>query len=293
MSASGRLHPSAWPSMADRRITLELVADVPGRHRAYVVAAEPGVVAGMSLVDPAAAPDPAGEWHALRADGERVQDGDRLVEVTGSAWEIAVAGDHVLGSLGVAGGLARRAIDLRDAAPAGLAIACGAWKKWPAAMKPVLRAALDVAGVTHRLVAGEFVYVDKNVVRLLGGVGPAVRRGCQLGHGPVAVQVDGVAEARDAVAAGCGIIMVDTGSLADLAEVHAALQRHDDRSRVLLAFGGGVTVDTLEAARESGADIVDIGRSILDAPLWDLRLEVAIDASDPVDTLSGKTYQSS
>lgn len=260
--------------MTVRRITLELVESVAGRHRAFVVAAEPGVMAGGALLRSADAPDPAGVWTVLRAEGEHVGEGEQLVEVTGSAWEIAVAGDHVLGSLGVAGGLARRALDLRDAAPAGLGIACGAWKKWPAAMKPVLRAALDVAGITHRLVDGEFVYIDKNIVRLLGGVEPAVRRGVELGHGAVAVQVDGVDEALAAVTAGCGIVMVDTGSVADLAEVHDALQRQGMRNLVRLAFGGGVTSETLSLARDAGADIVDIGRSILDAPLWDLRLEV-------------------
>ena len=260
--------------MAVRRITLELVSSLPGRHRALVVAAEPGVVAGIALVAATDLPEPAGNWTHLRADGDLVSAGEPLVEVTGSAWEIAVAGDHVLGVLGVAGGLAQRAIELRDAAPAGLDIACGAWKKWPAAMKPVLRAALDVAGVTHRLVDGEFVYIDKNIVRLLGGVEPAVRRGIELGHGPVAVQVDGVPEALAAVTAGCGIVMVDTGSLADLAEVNDALRRQGDRDSVRLAFGGGVTAATLHAAHLAGADIVDIGRSILDAPLWDLRLEV-------------------
>lgn len=260
--------------MTARRITFELVDGVPGRHRAHVVAAEPGVMAGGALLRSAETPDPAGEWTVLRADGDRVDEGDRLVEVTGTAWELAVAGDHVLGTVGVAGGLARRALELRDAAPAGLSIACGAWKKWPAAMKPVLRAALDVAGITHRLIDGEFVYIDKNIVRLLGGIEPAVSRGVALGHGPVAVQVTGVAEALAAVAAGCGIVMVDTGSSADLAAVHDALLVAGLRSSVQLAFGGGVTSGSLAELHRRGAEIVDIGRSILDAPLWDLRLDV-------------------
>ena len=260
--------------MTVRRITRELVSSVSGRHRALVTATEPGLVAGMALLRPDGSPDPAGEWHPLRTDGDRCRTGDHLVEVVGSAWEIAVAGDHVLGVLGVAGGLARRASELRAAAPAELAIACGGWKKWPASMKPVLRAALDVAGISHRLVDGDFVYIDKNVVRLLGGVPAAVESGRHLEHGPVAVQVETVDEAIDAVAAGAGVVMVDTGVIADLADVHAALIERGSRAEVLLAFGGGVTERLLFEARRVGADIVDIGRAVLDAPLWDLRLEV-------------------
>ncbi|MET0448187.1 MAG: hypothetical protein ABW004_07255, partial [Aeromicrobium sp.] len=177
-----------------RRITQELLVGVSGSHRALVTAAEPGVVAGIGLLDAAAAPDPAGRWRALRCDGDRVDAGEPLVEVVGSAWELAIAEDHVLGAIGVAGGLARGGLRMRAAAPPGLRIACGGWKKLPSTLKPVLRAALDVAGITHRLVDGEFVYIDKNVVVLLGGIGPAVRAGRNLGHGPVAVQVRDVAE---------------------------------------------------------------------------------------------------
>jgi nicotinate-nucleotide pyrophosphorylase (carboxylating) len=170
--------------------------------------------------------------------------------------------------------LARRAVELREAAPLGLHIACGGWKKLPAAMKPVLRAALGVAGIGHRLVDGDFVYIDKNVVRLHAGIAPAVRAGIALHHGPVAVQVTDPEQALAAVAAGCGVVMVDTGTIDDLVEVDAALRIAGTRQRVLVAFGGGVTGETLEPAWRAGADIVDIGRSILDAPLWDLRVQV-------------------
>jgi nicotinate-nucleotide pyrophosphorylase (carboxylating) len=257
-----------------RRITEELLAGVRGTRRALVTAAEPGVVAGIGLLDPSVAPDPAGRWRALRSDGDRVETGEPLVEIIGSAWELAVAEDHVLGRIGVAGGLARGGLRLRDVAPPGLRIACGGWKKLPPELKPLLRAALDVAGITHRLVDGEFVYIDKNVVVLLGGIEPAVRAGQQLDHGPVAVQVRNVAESLRAAAVGCQIVMVDTGSLDDLRRVDESLRAAGHRERVQLAFAGGVNETHLVAARAAGADIVDVGRAVLDAPLWDVRMDV-------------------
>jgi nicotinate-nucleotide pyrophosphorylase (carboxylating) len=257
-----------------RRITKELLVELPGTRRALVTAAEPGVVAGIGLLDVDAVPDPAGAWRALRADGDTVDAGEPVVEIEGSAWELAVAEDHVLGALGVAGGLARRGLQLRSVAPAGLQVACGGWKKLPPALKPVLRAALDVAGITHRLVDGEFVYIDKNVVTLLGGIEQAVLRGRSLDHGPVAVQVVNLDEARCAVSAGCGIVMVDTGSLDDLSRIDDALRVDGTRERVRLAFAGGVTETDLVPVRAAGADIVDVGRAVLDAPLWDVRMEV-------------------
>jgi len=267
VTAPARHHP---PPV--RRITEALLASASGPRRGLVVAAEPGVVAGIGLLDPRHAPDPAGSWLPLRRDGEAVDAGGAIVEVTGTAWELAVAEDHVLGTLGVAGGIARAALALRDAAPPGLRVVCGGWKKFPAALKPALRAGLDVAGIGHRLLDGEFVYVDKNVVTQLGGVERAVAAGLRLGHGPVAVQVTGVDDALAAAAAGCGVVMVDTGDLCSLNAVVRHLRTAG--SDVSVAFAGGVGVGDLDAVAASGASIVDVGRAVLDAGLWDLRFVV-------------------
>ncbi len=255
-----------------RRLTRELLEGVPGRWVAHVSATEPGWVAGTALLDPTAAPDSAGIWRLLRAEGARTAAGEPIVEVTGSAWEIAVAEDHVLGVLGFAGGVAARARQLVTVAPPGLRIVCGGWKKLPAALKPALRAGLDVAGVGHRLLERDFVYVAKTVARLHGDVAAATRAAVPLDAGPVAIQVVDVDEALAAARAGCGVVMVDTGRLADVAPVVAALRRAGFDLPV--AFGGGVSAGDLHAALAAGASIVDLGRAILDAPLWDLHLEV-------------------
>ncbi len=255
-----------------RRITQELLAGATGIRRGVVLAAEPGTVAGIGLLDPSLAPDPAGAWVALRRDGDAVEAGTALVEVTGTAWELAVAEDHVLGVLGFAGGVARTALSIRHAAPDGMRVVCGGWKKLPAALKPALRAGLDVAGIGHRLLDDEFVYVDKNVVTQLGGVSAAVAVGRRLGHGPVAVQVMDVDDALRAAEAGCGIVMVDTG---DLDTLHAVVRHlRSAGSDVAVAFAGGVGPGDLDAVAAAGASIVDVGRAVLDADLWDLRFVV-------------------
>jgi nicotinate-nucleotide pyrophosphorylase (carboxylating) len=257
-----------------RRITHELLGDVAGRHRAIVSPTAPGIVAAMGHVVPDAIGEPAGRWTYLHRDGDRVAAGEPLVEIEGTALEIMIASDHVMGGLGVAGGIAARASEIRAAAPRGLAIVCGGWKKLPCAMKPYLRAALDVARVGHRLVNGPFVYIDKNAVRLAGGIEAAASKGRRLNHGPVSLQVESAEEAVRAVRAGAGIVMIDTGVLSDLREGDTALREDGLRDRVLMAFGGGVRCDDLEDVARAGAQIADMGRAVLDAPLWDLRLEV-------------------
>jgi nicotinate-nucleotide pyrophosphorylase (carboxylating) len=263
---------STGPAAAD--IAERLLAGAGGRYRAVIEAGEAGIVAGTGFVDPSSALGPNGTWRLLVAEGDPVANGQPLLELIGEAPRLGVAEDLVLGPLGFASGIAMRATAFRQAAPAGLSIACGGWKKLPVSLKPLLRAGLSAAGVLPRLVEGDFVYVGKNAVIMLGGVDKAIAAGLAVGHGPVAVQVKSEAEAVLAVRSGAGIIMVDTAELADLADVHVALVGLGLREQVRLAFGGGVRLQDLGPAAAAGADAVDVGRAILDAPLFDLRLRV-------------------
>jgi nicotinate-nucleotide pyrophosphorylase (carboxylating) len=156
---------------------------------------------------------------------------------------------------------------------------CGGWKKLPAQLKPLLRVGLDAAGVGHRLLPGDFLYLDKNAVAMLGGVGPAVAAGRRMAVGPVAVQVKERADLVKAAQAGCGAVMVDSGALADLAFAADVLRRYPD---VVLAFGGGVGLEHLASAHALGASVVDVGRGILSSPLLDLRVDVVPGADSKI-----------
>lgn len=265
--------PARQTTAAD--VASSLFASVTGTFTADVVATEPGCAAGMEFLDSSLAPASAGRWQVLVSNGDSLDAGQALLTVSGTATELGVAEDYVMGSLGFACGIATRAKAIAAMCPNDLNIACGGWKKLPAAMKPLLRSALGSAGVLPRLVPGDFVYLSKNAVTLLGNVGAAIDAGRALNRGPVAVQVKNVGEAEFALERGAGIIMVDTGCLKDLEEVHALLQARGRRQELTLAFGGGVKPEQLEAARAAGADTVDIGRAILDAPLLDLRLQIS------------------
>lgn len=258
------------------RLSDELLAGVAGEHRGTVTAGESGLAAGIDLLLDRVWSVSIGILEGLAADGDDVGKGDPLVAVRGSAAELARAEDMILGDLGVACGVATNAAAIRAAAPDNLRIACGGWKKLPSAMKDAVRAGLDAAGVGPRLVEDDFLYVDKNAVRLLGGLEGAARAGAALDVGPVALQVKDPAEALDACQPGVGIIMVDTGDIDDLAAVDQALRKAGRRSGIVLAFAGGVGADDLVDAQIAGAEVVDVGRAILAQPLLDLRFDVAL-----------------
>ncbi|BFM15743.1 nicotinate-nucleotide pyrophosphorylase [Maricurvus nonylphenolicus] len=258
-----------------------LFSSVAGECRAVVEATEAGVIAGLDFIQPekllssdSGQEAHAGHWNIKVQDGQWVEAGEPLIEVIGSATELGITEDYIMGPLGFASGIATRAKVFQDACPEGLTISCGGWKKLPSPLKPLLRAGLVSVGILPRLVDGDFVYLSKNAVLLLGGVGEAIAAGVAMQHGPVAVQVKNVAEAEFAVEAGAGVIMVDTGALEDLAAVHERLSSLGCRDEVTLAFGGGARLEDLQVIRDLGGQAVDVGRDILNAPLFDLRMRV-------------------
>ena len=115
---------------------------------------------------------------------------------------------------------------------------------------------------------------------MFAGIAEVVGRAHSMNGCVVAVQIRGetgpiAGEAAAACSAGARVLMVDTGNVKDLLEVVDAASRHGFRHRVKIAFGGGVTAQRLEEVVSRGADIIDIGRAIIDAPILDFRLDVS------------------
>jgi nicotinate-nucleotide pyrophosphorylase (carboxylating) len=130
-----------------------------------------------------------------------------------------------------------------------------------------------------RLIEEPFVYLDKNYVRMFGSIREIVERARQVDGRTVVVQIRGdtdiiTKEASEAFRAGAGVLMVDTGKIADLLSVVAAARSEGFREDVRIAFAGGVTGLTLDDVIAASADIVDVGRSVIDAPLLDFRFDV-------------------
>ena len=262
--------PAQAPDLRDT-----LFAPLAGRlYDAEITACAAGVLAGARRLSERAA-DIGLAIECLAAEGERVAPGDSVCRVRGNAWEIARAEEMLVGSVAKPSGVATAAAALVDIARGRARVVCGAWKKVPPETRPELRAAIAAGGAAMRILDRPFVYLDKNYVRMLGGVAPAVRRARLVEGRAVVVQLRGETasvadEAALAAAESADVVMVDTGDVADLAAVVARL----GHGHVVVAFGGGVTAATLERAIAAGAEVVDIGRAIIDAPLLDFRFDV-------------------
>jgi nicotinate-nucleotide pyrophosphorylase (carboxylating) len=245
---------------------------------ANLTAAESGILAGITFaLNRASGLGISVLTHI--PDGSDLQPGDCVLSLRGTAEQMARAEEELLGCVGKPSGVATASWRFAGLADGRARIVCGAWKKVAPEIRKQLREAIVIGGACARLVDEAFVYLDKNFVRMFAGITEVVDRAYSMNGRVVSVQIRGETgpiseEAVLACRAGAGVLMVDTGSVKDLREVEEAARRHGFRDRVKIAFGGGVTAERLEEVVAAGADIIDIGRAIIDAPILDFRLDV-------------------
>ena len=68
--------------------------------------------------------------------------------------------------------------------------------------------------------------------------------------------------------------MIDTGRREDIRKVDLILRKKGLRKNVKIAFGGNIQLEDLKEMKKMPVEIVNIGKSIVDAPLLNMRMDV-------------------
>ncbi len=256
-----------------------LFAPVEGRvFRFKIRAREEGIFSGSAALSRGAA-ELGLEVLSVLPEGSLLVPGTAVLSAQGDADGVARAEEMLVGLVGKPSGVATAAGAMVKAAGRARVV-CGAWKKVSPAVRPELRQAIATGGARIRISDRPFTYLDKNYVRMLGSIGRAVDRAKSFEPDRlVVVQLRGycvsiVEEAEAAVSHGADVLMIDTGDLGDLSAVASAAGAKGWHNKVELAFGGGVTLGTVARVAAAGADLIDVGRAIIDAPMLDFSLDV-------------------
>ena len=278
-SANGARLAEADSRKAPVDVREVLLAPLAGKTFQFAItAAEPAILAGSFRLAEKAQ-ELGLQLDQVATDGDRLMAGSTVCRARAGAAGLARAEEQLIGLIGKASGVATAAAELVAISRGRSRIVCGAWKKVPAEIRLDLRDAAALGGAGIRMLDRPFVYLDKNHVRMLGGVVRAVRQARLVEGRAIVVQLRGdggsiADEAEAAAAEGAEMLMVDTGRVADLLAVAERVRSRVERHEAQLAFGGGVRAAHLESVIEAGAHVVDVGRAILDAPMVDFRLDV-------------------
>ncbi len=238
----------------------------------------PGLVCGVELARRKVEELGCQVFHAV-ADGTEVTPEDPILVFTGPAKAVAMAEDCVPGAIAKPSGIARAARKARDLASGGVRVVSGAAKKMPSEVKDQVRKAIHCGGGSGRIAKGPFLYLDKNYVRIFGGVRQTLVAIAGMTGYTRAIQLRGLvediaAEARAAIELGAEILMVDTGRLEDLDLVASMVRESGRRPFITIAFAGDIELEDIPRIATHDVDILDIGRAVLDAPMVDIKFDV-------------------
>ncbi len=247
----------------------------PAKHhsRAVIGAKQDLVICGLEV---AAAVfvrvDPALKVKLLAADGDRVKKGAAVLRVEGPTIALLTAERTALNFLQRLSGIATQARRYADAVR-GTGVRIVDTRKTTPAYRALEKYAVRCGGCfNHRSSLGEHVLIKDNHIAAAGSLTEAVRL-CRAAapHGAkIEVEAGTLAEVREAVRAGAGIILIDNMTPAG---VRAAVQAI--AGRAVVEVSGGVRFETLRDYAMPGVDVISIGALTHSAVAVDLSLTVA------------------
>jgi nicotinate-nucleotide pyrophosphorylase (carboxylating) len=261
--------------LASGDLTSESCIDAYARASADAVAREPLVVCGGDVFARAFERlDATTKVERRRADGEQVAAGEVIWSVEGLARSVLSAERVALNYVQRMCGIATMAATyVAELAPGSTTRITDTRKTTPG-LRLLERYAVRTGGAhNHRDNLGAAVMIKDNHIVASGSIATAVARArARAPHtARIEVEVTGLPELEQAIAAGADIIMLDN---MDDVQVKAAIARVADlRPRPLLEASGRITLPRVRALSAMGVDIISVGALTHSAKAADIGLD--------------------
>ncbi|HLL84140.1 MAG TPA: carboxylating nicotinate-nucleotide diphosphorylase [Longimicrobium sp.] len=246
------------------------------RAEARIVAKASGVVAGSEVAaEVFRRVDPSLLVEVAAPDGAALQPGDVAMRIAGSARSILTAERTALNFMQRLSGVAtvtRRYVE----AVAGTGARVIDTRKTTPGMRALEKAAvLAGGGANHRHGLHDMVMIKDNHIAAAGGITQAVEAVRARNDRGLAVEVETVFlhDVVEALAAGVDRIMFDNMPPDQMCAA-VELVRRAGEPRPETEASGGITLDTIRAAAETGVDFISVGALTHSAPALDLSLQL-------------------
>jgi nicotinate-nucleotide pyrophosphorylase (carboxylating) len=232
--------------------------------RAFVITREPAVVCGIPYVEASfwqLDPRTRIDWQV--AEGDCASPGQLLFTVQGPARALLTGERTALNFLQLLSATA-------TAARSFAALLTGTNCRLLDTRKtiPGLRSAQKYAvriggGHNHRLGLFDGILIKENHIIAAGSITQAVDRAKRSGASvPIEVEVENLAQLREAIDAGVDIAMLDNFSLTAMREavaVNSAAGKTSAKKGVKLEASGGITTASIREIADTGVDFISVG----------------------------------
>ncbi len=173
------------------------------------------------------------------------------------SWTATITREHV------------KAIEGASPNPTGCAV-LDTRKTIPGLRKAQKYAVTVGGGKNQRLALWHGILIKENHIAAAGGISAAMQAAIALNSGvDIQIEVENIAELKEALSAGAKSILIDNFSLEQMREAVAITQ-----GSALLEASGGVSLDQLKHIAATGVDRISIGKLTKDVIAVDFSLRV-------------------
>ena len=260
----------------DGDVTSLTLIDLGTHGRARLVAREALVVAGLPIAERVFRNiDPAVSFEARATDGDAVDGGTTIAEVSGEGRGLLIGERTALNFLmrlsGVAS-LTRRAVD--EIAGTGARI-LDTRKTIPGLRRLDKYAVAVGGGVNHRMGLFDAAMIKDTHLALQPAIEPAVARLLERGLTPeqITVEVRSVEQLEAAIASGAGRALLDNMDLDGLRACVAV-----GKGKIVLEASGGLAPGKLRPVAETGVDFLSLGALTHSAMAADVAMEMELES---------------
>ena len=211
------------------------------------------------------------EVQTKHSSGARLAPGEEIAEVIGPAGMLLTGERTALNFLQRLSGIATLASAFVDAIRGTDCRILDTRKTTPGLRRLEKMAVAAGGGLNHRMGLYDAVLIKNNHIHAAGGVRAALER-TQSAAVPVEIEVRTRAELEEALEWGATHLLLDNLSPQ---EARQWVQRIGGRAKVELS--GGITLETVRAYAESGADFISVGALTHSAPAADINFRLDLD----------------
>jgi nicotinate-nucleotide pyrophosphorylase (carboxylating) len=229
-----------------------------------------GVLAGIEMVK--AVLDEVGltEISIKKHDGDRIEEGDVLLTVSGDTRAILLAERTALNFVGHLSGIATETSKWVGAVAGTRCLVRDTRKTTPGYRQLEKYAVRMGGGTNHRMSLSDAALIKDNHIAAAGGVSEAfsaVRSAYP--NAPIEIEVDTLDQLREVLPLKPDLILLDNMSPARCAEAVSIVN-----GATKLEASGGISIENAKAYADSGVDYIAIGALTHSAPVLDIGLDL-------------------
>ncbi|MFZ5511696.1 MAG: carboxylating nicotinate-nucleotide diphosphorylase [Pseudomonadota bacterium] len=245
---------------------------IPAGRRAQgtVISREEAVLCGTAWFDACFHQlDATAQLHWRAQDGERVAAGQVLCEIEADTRALLTAERTALNFLQLLSGTATATRRYVDAVAGTRARIVDTRKTLPGLRLAQKYAVRMGGGTNHRIGLYDGILIKENHIIAAGGIRPVLAKAREMAPAGVFIQieVEDLAQLREAIDAGARMILLDNMDLDDMRRAVAIAA-----GRAELEASGGVNLERVRAIAETGVDRISIGSLTKDVKAVDLSL---------------------